>query len=264
MNWVTKTYCFALFVLLSGVSFNNAYAADNICIKYDDITDSTVCINGEWYKMKKGTVSKRRYYVNNAGQRVYIEAKPNPQDKIPTQDAVYLVNGSILRGTVIEQVFNSHVKVQTNDGSMFVYRNDEIERILKEQGYSRQRNEQLKEPAIAFLLSFCITGAGQYYNGEYGKGLLQQCLVGTGTLMITVRGFEEEDEYIYHYDVEPKLKHTSWFYAGISMIAITQLWSLIDAPASAASINDRNIPPKYGMQIIPDHDGVKTCLFIKY
>ena len=37
------------------------------------------------------------------------------------QEIVYLKNGSVIRGTVIEQVPNKSIKVQTADGSIFVY-----------------------------------------------------------------------------------------------------------------------------------------------
>ena len=48
------------------------------------------------------------------------------------QDVVYLKNGSIVRGTIIEQVINVSLKIQTSDGSVFVYKIDEIEKITKE------------------------------------------------------------------------------------------------------------------------------------
>lgn len=56
------------------------------------------------------------------------------------QDVVYLKNGSIVRGMIIEQVPNESVKIQTADGSVFFYRMDEIQKITKElDAYSRQR-----------------------------------------------------------------------------------------------------------------------------
>jgi|GEM_PF-1883804 hypothetical protein len=262
MNRFLETYGFLLIAMLACMSVSYAQSENNISIKYEDITDSTICINGEWHKLKIGSVSQRRYYVDNTGLKVYIEEKPKFPSNIPTQDVIYLLNGSIIRGIVIEQVFNSHVKIQTKDGSVFVYKNDEIDKILKEQDYSRQRSENLKDPAVAFLLSFCITGAGQYYNGEYGKGLMQQSLVGTGVIMVLAGGFKEEEHHVYN--VEPKLEPTSWLYAGISLISIAQLWSLADAPMSAASINKRNSERKYGMQIAPCHDGVKTSLCVNF
>lgn len=53
-----------------------------------------------------------------------------------TQDVVYLKNGSIIRGLIIEQVPNKSIKVQTRDESIFVYQMDEIEKLGKEEDTS--------------------------------------------------------------------------------------------------------------------------------
>lgn len=49
------------------------------------------------------------------------------------QDVVYLQNGSIIRGMVIEQVPNVSIKIQTSDGSIFVYEMKDVAKIAKEQ-----------------------------------------------------------------------------------------------------------------------------------
>ena len=56
-----------------------------------------------------------------------------------TQDVVYLKNGSIVRGMVIEQVPGKSLKIKTSDGSIFVYTMDEVEKITKE-GFPRSMN----------------------------------------------------------------------------------------------------------------------------
>lgn len=48
------------------------------------------------------------------------------------QDVVYLKNGSIIRGMVIEQIPNESLKIQTADGSIFVYKMEEVQKITKE------------------------------------------------------------------------------------------------------------------------------------
>ena len=47
-------------------------------------------------------------------------------------DVVYLRNGSVIRGTIIEQVPNVSMKIQTADGNIFAYPMSDIERIVKE------------------------------------------------------------------------------------------------------------------------------------
>lgn len=47
-------------------------------------------------------------------------------------DVVYLKNGSMIKGMIIEQTPNVSIKIQTRDGSVFVYQMDEVEKITKE------------------------------------------------------------------------------------------------------------------------------------
>jgi hypothetical protein len=48
------------------------------------------------------------------------------------QDVVYLKNGQVLRGVIMEQVPGQSIKMETPSGSVFVLRMEEIDRISKE------------------------------------------------------------------------------------------------------------------------------------
>jgi hypothetical protein len=48
------------------------------------------------------------------------------------QDVVYLKNGSIIRGIIIEQIPSKTLKIKTADGSVFVYQMDDVARITRE------------------------------------------------------------------------------------------------------------------------------------
>lgn len=48
------------------------------------------------------------------------------------QDVVYLKNGSIIRGIIIEQVPNESLKIETADRSVFAFRIDEVEKMTRE------------------------------------------------------------------------------------------------------------------------------------
>lgn len=56
------------------------------------------------------------------------------------EEVVYLKNGSIIRGTIIEQVPNQTLKIQTKDGSVFVFNLNEVQKITKEVPYSNPVN----------------------------------------------------------------------------------------------------------------------------
>jgi hypothetical protein len=87
-----------------------------------------------------------------------------------------------------------------------------------------------KSPVLACLLSI-VPGLGQYYNGEYTKGLLLQALFATGSVML--------------YANEPESTSIEDFLVGLGLISGSWLWSVIDAPVSAARIN-REAARKYG------------------
>ncbi len=48
------------------------------------------------------------------------------------EEVVYLKNGSVIKGTIVEQIPDVSIKIQTKDGNMFVYKMEEIDRITKE------------------------------------------------------------------------------------------------------------------------------------
>ncbi|GAO27696.1 outer membrane beta-barrel protein [Geofilum rubicundum] len=48
------------------------------------------------------------------------------------RDVVHLNNGSIIKGIIVEQVPGQQLKIETADGSIFVYQMDEIEKMTKE------------------------------------------------------------------------------------------------------------------------------------
>lgn len=48
-------------------------------------------------------------------------------------EVVYLKNGSMIKGVIIEQIPNESLKIKTVDGSIFVYKISEVEKITKEE-----------------------------------------------------------------------------------------------------------------------------------
>lgn len=71
------------------------------------------------------------------------------------QDVVYLTNGSIIRGIIIEQVPNKSLKIKTADGSIFVYDLVNVEKITKE---NIDRNQ------------YGNNSSGYYDNNHYNNG----------------------------------------------------------------------------------------------
>ena len=58
-------------------------------------------------------------------------------------EQVHLKNGSVIRGIITEQIPNVNLKIQTADGSIFVYNYDEIEKISKDYTNKTTSNRSL-------------------------------------------------------------------------------------------------------------------------
>jgi len=136
------------------------------------------------------------------------------------EDVVYLKNGGIMHGIIIEQVPNQSLKIQTHDKNVFVYKFDEIEKITKEAtSQSLEHDAAYLNPGLSWALSVVVPGAGQFYNGQYTKSVF---LFLTSSSCF-VLGYHEMLSGIH----EP------------AFIAYTVIWafSMIDAPVTAIKIN---------------------------
>jgi hypothetical protein len=148
------------------------------------------------------------------------------------EDVVYLKNGSIIRGIIIEQIPNQTIKIQTKDRNVFVFQINEIERFTKELAADQKMQKTKKlYPGIAFVLSLAYPGVGQMYNRQYGKGAVMIGIevISPILLLISVYGLDEG------WDGDGALNIISYSALGANI-----LWSLIDAPVSAAAINRKN------------------------
>ncbi len=64
---------------------------------------------------------------NNKG----VEKTKSKKEEV-LEDVVYLKNGSIIRGIIMEQIPNVSIRIQTENKSLFVYKMDEVLKITKE------------------------------------------------------------------------------------------------------------------------------------
>lgn len=64
------------------------------------------------------------------------------------EDVVYLKNGSVIRGTILEQVPGKTLKIMTNDGSQFVYKIAEVEKMTKEPARYQQQYQQPQQQPV--------------------------------------------------------------------------------------------------------------------
>ncbi|MBX2973211.1 MAG: hypothetical protein KF797_08920 [Flavobacteriales bacterium] len=88
------------------------------------------------------------------------------------QDVVYLKNGSIIRGVIIEQVPNKSIKIETADRNVFVFQMDEIEKLTKEPYQGRARNDRNNTGPRSGYSGIVETGYQQGV-GYYGSSRLK-------------------------------------------------------------------------------------------
>ena len=147
------------------------------------------------------------------------------------QDVVYLHDGSIIRGMIVEQIPNESLLIRTADGSQYRITMDRVERITREPVEGEAPGAQVteeKNPAAAMALSFLLTGGGQFYNGQPTKGLVQLGL-GLGSGVIFLVGI---DQCYYATDWDCTV-----YGIGLAGLLATKIWSMADAWISAEKIN---------------------------
>lgn len=87
------------------------------------------------------------------------------------QDVVYLKNGSIIRGMIIEQIPNKTIKIETADRSIFVYQMEEVEKITKEQfsdNSSKLKNNTSKKKGFIGLSLGASIPVGDFVDKSNG------------------------------------------------------------------------------------------------
>ena len=151
------------------------------------------------------------------------------------QDAVYLKNGSVLRGHIIEHVPGEYVRIQTSGGSEFKVKVTDIEIIKKEPPAPVAKK---KHPLLAAAMSIIIPGSGHFYTGDYALGATYFSLFIAGiaishagyedNILLSDRGILDADED----DWKTRFGHVLWVNALADSAA--------DAYTSAKKYNERN------------------------
>lgn len=98
------------------------------------------------------------------------------------EDVVYLKNGGIVRGIIIEQVPDKSIKIETIGRNVFFYEMDEISKITKEQAAKRNQKSFERRGYIGTSLGLSLpVGGFEGYGGKVNNGV-QLNLVNFGYL----------------------------------------------------------------------------------
>ncbi|MDX2129002.1 MAG: hypothetical protein SFU91_08200 [Chloroherpetonaceae bacterium] len=103
-----------------------------------------------------------------------------------SQDVVYLKNGSIIRGSIIELIPEKTITIETIDGSKFIFKMAEVEKITKEdtRGDNASQNQSTKKTGYLGLTlgpSIPVGDFAERSNGLATTGL-QLNLINMGYL----------------------------------------------------------------------------------
>ncbi len=93
-----------------------------------------------------------------------------------SQDVIYLKNGSIIRGSITEQIPNKTIKIQTSDRNIFVFQMDEIEKITKETIQSKDEST-FNDMSLPIGFKRIVELGYQFGVGEFGYDRLKIGLI---------------------------------------------------------------------------------------
>lgn len=93
------------------------------------------------------------------------------------EDVVYLKNGSIIRGIITEQIPNESIRIEISNGSIFVYRMDEIERITREPIQGRSRDTARRDVDFESGYEVSVELGYQIGTGDWGLDRMKMDII---------------------------------------------------------------------------------------
>lgn len=80
------------------------------------------------------------------------------------EDVVFLKDGSIIRGKIIEYMTNTHVKIETRDNSIWVFKHNKIDKIAFDKGKTNNGPSNLKTGYYNLTDMGVLIGTGNNNN----------------------------------------------------------------------------------------------------
>jgi len=103
------------------------------------------------------------------------------------KDALYLKNGSVIYGKLVEITDNLY-KIQTSDGSLFIYPLSDVEKLVKEAPLSSARKEN--GPGFALEAGFLIGAQISEYPAPFSFNVLGSYTLDTRNIFSLGSGVE--------------------------------------------------------------------------
>jgi hypothetical protein len=184
------------------------------------------------------------------------------------RDIIYMKNGNIFKGTIIENVPSKYIRIEHEGGSIITLKYSEILKLGKEKVSSEEPAKPLvaptqkevtepkpkvemqqmtyfqkerKSPGTAALFSVLLTSSGHAYAGNWGRGLLFSAGRVGGVILAVAAGsstFFTRDPYYYASYGYWTTETTSWLYIGIGVAVGFAVWEAIDAAGQVNKYNE--------------------------
>jgi len=100
------------------------------------------------------------------------------------EEVIYLKNGSVIRGTIVEQIPNQTVKIQTKDGNVFVYNFSEVEKITKEENVTSPVSSNNYNTSSSLISAKVISAISSENNDEAVIAINNDVYDNNGKLLI--------------------------------------------------------------------------------
>ncbi|MBN1231952.1 MAG: hypothetical protein JXA60_01175 [Candidatus Coatesbacteria bacterium] len=147
--------------------------------------------------------------------------------KLEEEEQIIFTDGITLKGKSFPTTEKGKILFKTWDGKEFLIDKSIIKEIKSTQLYD---SSKLRSPWIAGIGSFILPSSGQFYNGDYKKGIIFGTIIYSGLIVLGINYLGETDS-----------TKTDNFLTGSVAIIIsgTYIYSIIDAPLSAIRNNNR-------------------------
>jgi hypothetical protein len=141
------------------------------------------------------------------------------------EDVVYLKNGGIIHGIIIEQVLNESIKIRTKDRNVFVFRMEEVLKITKEESAAAPKpdvrtekeaepEESMKQSGYTNILEFTF-GRDQLRN--HSNNALTGSTKSTSQMSI---GIQDINGYLFNPHLSTGIGIGLHFYPGMVLVPL--------------------------------------------
>lgn len=168
---------------------------------------------------------------------VVRDVAPAAQD---LRDVLYLRNGSIIKGTIVEVIPDSVVRIRTADGSLFVFTMAEVEKAVKEEITATpvypQTMEKVGHPARTVIAPLVGYGTEDWFNT--GLGIRIGSTLASGTYIGGV--------FVYHFGKTQSVSLSTGFFSVNLDITIKSLYTGVEVGHDIAASERFFIRPYSG------------------